>query len=130
MYYNNKAAVFVEKKDFETARELSLKAVEVGRSNRAEYTQIAKSYSRIATCYEKEQKLDEGNWFRYKKSEYSSYNIELYVKSLKAIKWYNKSLSEHRDKKTLEKVTKVSHLDLNDLVQIHHILTNDLDWKS
>jgi len=83
MYYNNKAAVFVEKKDFDTARELSHKAVEIGRSNRADYTQIAKSYSRIATCYEKEQKLDE------------------------ALKWYNKSLSEHRDKKTLEKVTKI-----------------------
>ena len=64
MYYNNKAAVFVEKKEFDTARELSHKAVEVGRSNRADYTQIAKSYSRIATCYEKEQKLDEGNRFR------------------------------------------------------------------
>ena len=72
MYYNNKAAVFVEKKDFDTARELSHKAVEVGRSNRADYTQIAKSYSRIATCYEKEQKLDEGNRSRNKQLEWVS----------------------------------------------------------
>merc|ERR1711953_34666 len=83
IFYNNKSAVFMEREDFNQARELAHKAIEIGRENRAQYTQIAKFYSRIATCYEKEKDLEQ------------------------ALKWYNKSLSEHRDKKTLEKVTKI-----------------------
>ena len=83
VYYNNKAAVYVELKRYDDARELSEKAADIGRSNRADFTLIAKAYSRIATCHEKEANLD------------------------LAIKYYNKSLSEHRDKKILEKVNKV-----------------------
>jgi len=83
VYYNNKAAVYVELKKYDQARELSEKAAEIGRSNRADYTLIAKALTRIATCYEKEGDLDN------------------------AIKYYNKSLSEHRDKKVLEKVNKI-----------------------
>jgi stress-induced-phosphoprotein 1 len=83
VFYNNKSAVHMEQGEFDKARDLAHKAIEIGRENRAEYTQIAKFYSRIATCYEKEKDLDQ------------------------ALKWYNKSLSEHRDKKTLEKVTKI-----------------------
>jgi len=86
VYYNNKAAVYVELKDYDKARELSEKAAEVGRSNRADFILIAKAYTRIATCYEKEDNFEQ------------------------AIKWYNKSLSEHRDKKILEKVNKIEKL--------------------
>ena len=83
VYYNNKAAVYVELKRYQDARDLSEKAADIGRSNRADFTLIAKAYARIATCHEKES------------------NLEL------AIKYFNKSLSEHRDKKILDKVNKV-----------------------
>ena len=46
----------------------------------------------------------------------------MFSKPSKALKWYNKSLSEHRDKKTLEKVTKVKSS-----IKIRRRLTNDLD---
>merc|ERR1711892_40993 len=83
VYYNNKAAVYVELKRYQDARDLSEKAADIGRSNRADFTLIAKAYARIATCHEKES------------------NLEL------AIKYFNKSLSEHRDKKILDKVNKI-----------------------
>ena len=60
VYYNNKAAVYVELKKYDQARELSEKAAEIGRSNRADYQLIAKALTRIATCYEKEGDLDNG----------------------------------------------------------------------
>ena len=62
VYYNNKSAVYVEKQEFDEARKWSEKAVDVGRSNRADYTLIAKAYSRIATTYEKEKNLEEGKF--------------------------------------------------------------------
>merc|ERR1711892_312416 len=83
VYYNNKAAVYVELKRYQDARDLSEKAADIGRSNRADFTLIAKAYARIATCHEKES------------------NLEL------AIKYFNKSLSEHRYKKILDKVNKI-----------------------
>ena len=65
VYYNNKAAVYVELKKYDQARELSEKAAEIGRSNRADYTLIAKALTRIATCYEKEGDLDNGMCFNF-----------------------------------------------------------------
>ena len=64
VYYNNKAAVYVELKKYDQARELSEKAADIGRSNRADFTLIAKAYNRIATCYEKEGNLENGQFLR------------------------------------------------------------------
>ena len=41
-FLNNKAAVYFEQKNYEKCRETCLKAVEVGRENRADYKVIAK----------------------------------------------------------------------------------------
>jgi len=41
-FLNNKAAVYFEQKAYEKCREFCLKAVEVGRANKADYSMIAK----------------------------------------------------------------------------------------
>jgi stress-induced-phosphoprotein 1 len=80
VFLNNKAAVYYEMGNHEECREHCLKAVDVGRSNRADYKLIAKAFSRIGNCYNKEGDLPN------------------------ALKFYNKSLTEHRTKDTLSKV--------------------------
>lgn len=89
IYHNNMAACYFEmancKKlpDYEKARESALKAVDVGRENRTDYKNVAKALKRIAQCYEKEEQYKD------------------------AIKWYNKSLSENRDKDVVQIVQKL-----------------------
>jgi len=89
VFFNNKAAVIFEKlkiaksTDFSECREVALKAVDVGRENRADYKNIAKALKRVAACYEKENDHDN------------------------AIKWYNKSLTEHREKEIVQLVQKL-----------------------
>ena len=39
---------------------MALKAVDVGRENRADYKNIAKALKRVAACYEKENDHDNG----------------------------------------------------------------------
>jgi len=88
-YYNNKSAALFElcisqkSTDFSPAREACLKAVEVGRENRADFKAIAKALKRIGSCYEKEGDLNN------------------------AIENYNKSLAEHRDKAVVTLVAKL-----------------------
>ena len=50
-YYNNLAAVFYEQKKFDECIEKCKKAVEVGRSMRADYKVVAKSFARIGNAY-------------------------------------------------------------------------------
>merc|ERR1719235_2370530 len=58
-YYNNLAAVYFEKKTFDTCIETCKKAIEVGRSMRADYKIVAKSFARIGNAYKAMDKLDE-----------------------------------------------------------------------
>merc|ERR1712050_760661 len=66
--------------NMEDCREQCLKAVDVGRQHRADYKLIAKAFSRMGKSYDKEGDLQN------------------------ALKHYNKSLTEHRTKDTLNKV--------------------------
>eukprot|EP00124_Ichthyophonus_hoferi_P005018 Ihof_evm1s642 gene=Ihof_evmTU1s642 len=86
MYYANASAVYFETNDMEKCRELCHKAVEVGRSNRADYKLVAKAYARLGNSYFKEENYEE------------------------AIKWFQKSLTEHRVKDVLEKLNKTEKL--------------------
>jgi len=58
-YYNNLAAVFFEQKKFDECIEKCKKAIEVGRSMRADYKVVAKSFARIGNAYKAMDKLDE-----------------------------------------------------------------------
>lgn len=71
-FYNNKAAVYFEQKDYQKSIAECEKGIEIGRENRADYKLIAKSFARIGNCY---KKLNE---FK---------NAKIY---------FEKSLSEHR----------------------------------
>lgn len=71
-FHNNIAAVYFEQKEFQKCIEECVKAVEVGRENRADYKLIAKAFTRIGNAYRK---------------------LEDY-KSAKM--YFEKSLSEHR----------------------------------
>jgi len=78
-YLTNKAAVYMEQNKINECVELCEKAIEIGRENKADYTLIAKAYARIGNAYYK-------------------------IKDLKkAIKYYDHSLSEHRNPEILKK---------------------------
>jgi len=50
-FYNNKAAVLFEKKDNEGCISLLREGIDQGRANRADYTDIAKAYLRMAKAF-------------------------------------------------------------------------------
>merc|ERR1712066_693809 len=88
VYLNNRAAVSLEQKDYEQCREFCQKAVDCGRENRGDFKMIAKSLPRIGTSFEKQA-------LEFKKEN----NLEEYGKQMdNAVLWFNKSLSEFRDK--------------------------------
>lgn len=58
-YYNNLAAVKFEQKDYDGCIEQCKKAIEVGRTERADYKIVGKSFARIGNAYLKLGKLDE-----------------------------------------------------------------------
>lgn len=97
VYLSNSAAVSLEQKNFDQCREFCNKAVECGRENRGDFKMIAKALSRIGTSYEKEAII--------KKKED---NLEAYTKLMEDAEcWYNKSLSEFRDKSIVDKVNQI-----------------------
>merc|ERR1719238_1829934 len=58
-YYNNLAAVYFEMKKFDECIEKCKKAIEVGRSMRADYKIVAKSFARIGNAYKAMDKLED-----------------------------------------------------------------------
>jgi tetratricopeptide (TPR) repeat protein len=78
-YLTNQAAVYFEQNNYEKCIETCEKAIEIGRENKAEYSVIAKAYARIGNSYYK-------------------------IKDLKkAIKYFDHSLSEHRNPDIVKK---------------------------
>lgn len=80
-FLTNLAAVFFEQGNYDKAIETCEKAVEEGRSLRADYKLVAKAYGRIGTSYSKKGDLPS------------------------AIKYYEKSLTEHRTPDILNKLS-------------------------
>lgn len=78
-YLTNKAAVYFEQNEIQKCIETCEKAIEVGRENKADYATIAKAYARIGNAYMKTKDLKN------------------------ALKYYNHSLSEHRNPEILKK---------------------------
>lgn len=79
-YLNNLAACYFEKGDYDEAIQTCEKAIEEGRSMRADYKLVAKAFGRIGSAHEKRDDLD------------------------KAISFYEKSLTEHRTPEILSKL--------------------------
>ncbi|PVV00510.1 hypothetical protein BB560_005107, partial [Smittium megazygosporum] len=71
-YYTNKSAVYFEMGEYKKCIEVAEKAIEVGRESLADFKLVAKAFTRIGSAYHKLDDLDN------------------------AIKYYNKSLLEHR----------------------------------
>ncbi|WAR18977.1 STIP1-like protein [Mya arenaria] len=82
-FLNNKAAVYFEQQDFDQCIATCEKAVDVGRENRADFKVIAKALGRCGKAYLK--KGDEAN----------------------ALKYLNKSLSEHRAPEIAKQVIEI-----------------------
>lgn len=57
-FVNNKAAVYFTAKKYDECIEACLKAVEVGKANRAPFEERAKAYTRCAKAYQKKGDLD------------------------------------------------------------------------
>ncbi|VDB90060.1 unnamed protein product [Peniophora sp. CBMAI 1063] len=79
-FLTNLSAVYFEKGDYQKAIEIAEKAIEEGRELRADYKLIAKAYGRIGTSYSKQNDL------------------------VNAVKYYQKSLTEHRTPDILAKL--------------------------
>lgn len=82
----NKSAVYFEKGDFQQAIKTCEEAVDAGREQRAEYAFFAKLYGRMGNSYLKLDDLDN------------------------AIKFFNKSLTEHRTPDILTKLRETEKL--------------------
>jgi len=78
-YFTNKAAVYFEQNEMEKCIQICENAIEIGRENKADYKLIAKAYLRIGNSYYKLKDLK------------------------KAVKYYDHSLSEHRNPEVLKK---------------------------
>jgi len=85
-FLTNLGAVYFEQGRYDEAIETCEKAVEEGRSIRADYKLVAKAYGRVGSAYQK-------------KGDLSS-----------AIKYYEKSLTEHRTPDILNKLREVEKL--------------------
>jgi len=75
-YLNNKCAVYLEMGDFEAVYREGQAAVELGRSQRAEFEFLAKVYARMARAAEKQNEVDKALEY------YSSAQVEHYSKEV------------------------------------------------
>lgn len=82
-FLTNLAAAYFEKGDFDKTIEVCDKAVEEGRSLRADYKLVAKAYGRAGSAYQRKGDL------------------------VNAVKYFNKSLTEHRTPDILNKLKEV-----------------------
>jgi len=85
-YLTNLGAVYFEQGNYDQTIETCQKAIDEGRSMRTDYKLIAKAYGRIGSSYQKKNDLDS------------------------AIKFYQKSLTEHRTPDILNKVRELEKL--------------------
>lgn len=85
-YYTNRAAVYYEQKRWDECVKECEKAIEVGRENKADFTLIAKAYARMGNA----------------KAQEKDYQA--------AIKYFNSSLSEHRNPEILKKKQEIEKL--------------------
>ncbi|CAI2165459.1 2680_t:CDS:10 [Funneliformis geosporum] len=82
----NKAAVLFEQEKYEECIKVCEEAIDVGREYRVDFKLIARAYGRIGNAYIKLERLDD------------------------AIKYYQKSLTEHRTPDTLKKLNDAQKL--------------------
>jgi len=85
-YYTNRAAVYFEQKRWDDCMNECEKAIEVGRENKADYKVIAKAYTRMGNVKAAQQ-------------DYAG-----------AVKYFNHSLSEHRNLDVLKRKQDVEKL--------------------
>ncbi|KAJ7781665.1 activator of Hsp70 and Hsp90 chaperone [Mycena metata] len=88
-YLTNLGAVYFEQGDYDKAIETCEKAVEEGRSMRADYKLVAKAYGRIGSAFQKKDDL------------------------VSAIKYFQKSLTEHRTPDILNKLRDVERIKVD-----------------
>lgn len=86
VFRNNKAAVYFEQKKYDECIKECEEAVDIGRENRADYVHIAKAFARIGKAYKEKDDLEN------------------------ALKFLNKSLSEHRDSQIARQVQEIAKL--------------------
>lgn len=73
VYYTNLSAVYMETKEFQKAIDTATKGVDVGKAHVANYADVAKAYSRIASAHQALGQLDQAmEW--YQKSLLEDYN--------------------------------------------------------
>jgi stress-induced-phosphoprotein 1 len=80
---NNKAAVYIELNEIDTALEWCQKAIELGRAQRASYEDLAKVYQRQAAAELKRDNIDLAiEHYRKAQMEFFDKNIERKIKNL------------------------------------------------
>lgn len=93
---NNKAAVLFEIEKYDECIEACQQAVEIGREHRGDYKMIARAFGRIGNSYYKKDNLDE------------------------AIKYFEKSLTEHRTADVLNKLRECEKLKAQRLKEAYY----------
>lgn len=86
-FLTNKAAVFFEQGEYDKVIAQCEEAIQVGRANRAPYTDVAKAYVRIGKSFLKQTKLGEAlDMFRHAQMEHFNKDVERLIKSTEAEK--------------------------------------------
>lgn len=82
-FLTNKAAVYVEQGKYQEAIDECKKAIELGRANRADYSDVAKAYVRIGKAYTKMDNLAAAlGAFKEAQLEHFSKDVERLIKNM------------------------------------------------